>query len=99
MASLKANSDLFVWSKACSDSFPAFARKLALVLRPMAKENVQSHVEHAQRLGLRYKGASVHRSMLLGAMKYVEVSDSTHRLFMKLERRFGKDVWTENGTT
>ena len=34
--------------------------------------------------------------MLLGALKYIEVvDDSTHRLFMKLERQFGKEVLTD----
>ncbi len=96
LASLKANNELFVWYKNCADSFPTFAKKLEVVLRPHAKETVLRRLSCLGTMGVRYHGAAVHRNMLLGAIKYVDVvDDSTHALFMKLERQFGKEVLTD----
>ena len=96
VTSLKANNEMYLRYKNCSDSFPSFAKKLEVVLRPMAKETVLRRLQHIQTLGIRYNGGSIHRNMLLGAVKYSEVvDDSTHRLFMKLEMQFGKDVLTD----
>ena len=96
MASLKASNELHLWHKTCADSWPTFAKKLEVVLRPIAGETVLRRLNHVQTLGVRYNGGPIHRSMLLGANKYVEVvDDATHALFMKLERRCGKEVLTD----
>ena len=94
--SLKASTDVFLWEKACGDSFPSFALKIHMVCKDVMSEPVKDRVTHIKDLDVRYKGTTVVRNLLLGAFKYVDVVDvSTHELVLKFERRFGKEVFTD----
>ena len=92
--SLKASNEIFLWSKACGESFPTFAVKIALFCRDVMSQPVKDRVLFVK--DVRYKGTAVVRNLLLGAFKYVEViDDETHALFLAFERRFGKEVLTD----
>ena len=92
--SLKASNDVFLWERACGDSFPSFALKIHQVCKDVMA--VKDRMAHVREHRIRYKGVQVVRNCLLGAFKYVgEIDSKTHDLIMKFERRFGKKVLTE----
>ena len=91
--SMTKNNDLMLGAKHLVDSFPAFARKLAVCLTGIV--GAQKRLEHCQLKKICYDGKPVQRTLLTAACMYVErIDDETHNAFMKLERRFGKDAFT-----
>ena len=92
--SLKASNDVFTWEKACGDSFPSFALKIAQFCEPVKGQPIKERMQHIK--DVRFKGTLVARTCLLGALKYVaEVDGDTHDLVVRFERRFGKGVFTD----
>ena len=85
--SLKASNDVFTWEKACGDSFPSFALKIAQFCEPVKGQPIKERMQHIK--DVRFKGTLVARTCLLGALKYVaEVDGDTHDLVVRFERRF-----------
>ena len=82
-----------------TDSFPGFARKLHVAMTKQSgastPSTIAARLEFCNKKNIQYNSAAVHRTLLIAAVKYVEVVDArTHQKFMRLVRRFGRDALT-----
>ena len=91
--SMQKNSDLILGSKLMADSFPAFARKLAVAMQGVS--GVQKRMGRCQNLKISFNVSSVSRTLLLAAGMYMErLDDETHAVLVRMERMFGKEAFT-----
>ena len=91
LLSMKTNNEHCVIAQSLAETFPGFARKLALATQTV--KSVADRLKFCEAHGLRFNGSSVHRTLLLAATKYVEtVNEDTHQRLMRIERMFGKEA-------
>ena len=91
--SMQKNNDLRVNAKVLTDSFPAFARKMAVALKKI--KGTQNRLNYCTEHGIRFNNTIVHRTLLSAATTYTDrVDDDTHALLMRLEHKFGPDLLT-----
>ena len=52
--SLKASNDVFLWEKACGDSFPSFALKIHMFCKGVMSGPVKDRVAHVKDIRYNY---------------------------------------------
>ena len=93
LLSMQKNNEIHQHAKLLGDSFPAFARKVALAMRGASK--AEERLKMCQDMKVCFNGQPVHRHILSAANVYVKrVDDETHALIMRMEHRFGKEALT-----
>ena len=89
--SMQKNNELRVNAKVLTDSFPAFARKMAVALKKV--KGTQNQLNYCSEHGIRFNNTIVHRTLLSAATTYTDrVDDDARALLMRFAHVLtGKD--------